>query len=92
MSMITKEDALRLASLRVESLGRISGDEFELLAEATVPVERGWVFFYNSADFVRTKDPAHALAGNGPFFVSLDGQVTELSSRVPWQEALAKGP
>ena len=29
----------------------------------------GWAFYYNSAEYVRTKDDSHALGGNIPILV-----------------------
>lgn len=51
-------------------------------------VEEGWVFFFDSSEFVRTKNPLSALAGNGPLFVTNEGEVHQLSSAVPWQHSL----
>ena len=64
------------------------GDEFEILEGSTIEDPKGWLFFYNSADFVRTRSPTDSLAGNGPILVLLDGAVLELPSAVPWDVAL----
>jgi Immunity protein 35 len=48
----------------------------------------GWAFFFNSSDFVRSRSPKDALAGNGPILVSNDGQLHHLSSCMSWQDAL----
>lgn len=58
------------------------------MEKETKEVEGGWVFFYNSRDFVRTRNPLDALAGNGPIFVSRRGVLTELPSAIPWEGAL----
>jgi hypothetical protein len=46
------------------------------------------VFFYNSADYVRTGDAADAFAGNGPIFVGRDGCVRLLDSSDDWVDQL----
>jgi hypothetical protein len=86
--MIDADEARRLAAQKVSELGRKSGDEFVLLDDATVQINRGWVFFYNSAEYIRTRNPVHAPAGNGPLFVSRDGQVIEVPSSEPWEHYL----
>ncbi|MBI5270777.1 MAG: hypothetical protein HY856_14000 [Burkholderiales bacterium] len=88
MSNVNKASALALARERVHGLGQAVGDEFEILPDATREVECGWVFFFNTADFVKTRDPASALAGNGPILVTREGLIQELSSSIPLEAAL----
>ncbi|WP_071850008.1 YrhB domain-containing protein [Duganella sp. HH105] len=80
--------AKEIALAHVRGLGQAVGDDFEILAESTVEASMGWIFFYNSADFVRTRNPMDSLAGNGPILVHKDGSVTELPSSIPWQDAI----
>lgn len=84
------EDAYFLAHKRVEDLAQAAGDEFEILRELTVEVQQGWIFFYNTADFVRTNNFSSSLAGNGPVLVTHAGVVHELPSGIPWEEAVQK--
>jgi hypothetical protein len=88
VSTINASKARQIAHERVQEIEREAGCQLELLDVSTVQVKQGWVFFYNSADFIRTGSSADALAGNGPLFVSLDGRLTELPSSKPWQRAL----
>ena len=88
--MIDRTEAEHLAKQRVDELASEAGDEFSLFTEATIQVESGWIFFFNSAEFLRTRDPSAQLAGNGPLFVSLDGVVILFPSSITWQESLAK--
>lgn len=88
MSAITREIAFEIARREVERLASAAGDSFELLSEETKDIGRGWLFFFNSSDFVRSRNPVDALAGNGPLLVLSNGQVHHLPSSVPWQEAL----
>ncbi|WP_158568737.1 MULTISPECIES: YrhB domain-containing protein [unclassified Duganella] len=92
MSSISDSNALKVAEAKVHELGAASGDEFEILHAETREVEQGWVFFYNSADFVQTRNPLSALAGNGPILVLRDGRVAVLPTSMPWQEAVTQLP
>ena len=88
MDTIKASEARQIASERVREIEREAGCKLELLDLSTVQVKQGWVFFYNSADFIRTRNPSDALAGNGPLFVAVDGRLAELPSSKPWQRAL----
>ena len=88
MSDLTVESAIALASERVGQIGREAGYALELLREHTIEIARGWIFFYNSSDYVRTQDPSYELGGNGPIFVTRQGDLHELPSAKPWEEAV----
>lgn len=90
MSDLNSASATELARKRIEQLADAAGDQFEIVSELTREVEQGWLFFFNSSDFVRTRDPASALAGNGPLLVTRRGEVHELPSAIPWEDALRK--
>jgi hypothetical protein len=85
---VNASEARQIAAERVREIERDAGCKLELLDLSTVQVKQGWVFFYNSAEFIRTGNASDALAGNGPLFVALDGRLTELPSSKPWQRAL----
>lgn len=88
MPALDRESAFSLARARVEELAQAAGDQFEILSDYTREIEQGWVFFFNTVDFVRTRNPASALAGNGPILVTRGGVVRELPSAVPWEAAV----
>jgi hypothetical protein len=90
MDAITLEVAREIARREVEQLAKAAGDTFELLPEQTKYVEEGWLFFFNSSDFVQSRNPADALAGNGPLLVRHDGNVHHLPTSITWEEALKK--
>ena len=46
-----------------------TGDRIAILDGKTTEVPRGWIFFYNSARFLETKDFASMLMSNRPVFV-----------------------
>lgn len=88
MSGLDRESAISLASQRLDQLAQAAGDQFEILPDFTREVEQGWVFFFNTADFVRTRNPASGLAGNGPLLVTREGVIHELPSAIPWEDAV----
>ncbi len=80
--------ASALAQAKVDELARLAGDDFQIMFDATREVEQGWVFFFNTADYLETRNPSAALAGNGPILVTRDGVVNQLPSDVPWNDEL----
>lgn len=88
MSGFNRESALALARERIDQLAQAVGDEFEILSDTTREIEQGWVFFFNTADYVRTRNPTAALAGNGPLLVTREGVIHELPSAIPWEDAV----
>nr|WP_315261187.1 YrhB domain-containing protein [uncultured Duganella sp.] len=90
MDAINQNEAWDIALSKVQELGRASGGDFEILAEETRTIELGWVFFYNSSNFVRTGDIKFALAGNGSLLVTKDGQISCLPTASPWEDVVGK--
>lgn len=88
MHSLNRELAISLARERIDQLAQAAGDEFEILSDATREIEQGWLFFFNTMDFVRTRNPLSALAGNGPILVTREGVVHELPSAIPWEDAV----
>ena len=66
------------------------GNPLSLLSDETVAVPDGWVFFYQSEEYVRTGNPIAMLAGNGPLYVHRDGTVQRLSTALPWEEQIGR--
>jgi Immunity protein 35 len=77
-----------IARERVNKLAEAAGDQFEILSELTRAVDVGWVFFFNTSDFVRTRETSCAVAGNGPILIAHDGTTYELPSAIPWEQAV----
>jgi hypothetical protein len=63
-NMHTYTDAKRLADLWVEIV-----TSRRAAVSGVVAKPYGWVFFYNSHEFIRTGNRRAALAGNAPFLV-----------------------
>ncbi len=88
MSDFSRERAIALVCERIDQLATSVGDQFEILSESTQEIERGWVFFFNTVEFVRTGNPASALGGNGPILVTREGAIHDLPSAIPWEDAV----
>jgi hypothetical protein len=88
MPNLNLETALLLARERVNQLSQSAEDQFEIMPESTKEIAQGWLFFFNTVDFVRTRNPASSLAGNGPILVSREGTLYELPSGIPWEDAV----
>ena len=64
--MRTYRDARQVAVAR---LAEFSEHDPMLLDEKTQEFEAGWVFFYQSAQFLKTNSAEDGLVGNAPLFV-----------------------
>jgi len=66
--MITREEALGIATAKIRSSWSIAEDE-PLMSDEVREEDFGWVFFYGSRRFAETGDFRYAIAGNGPVVV-----------------------
>jgi hypothetical protein len=85
---ITLDIARATADKMVSKLQQSTGVELAVNDSRTIETDAGWVFFYNSREFLRTGNPISGLVGNGPIFVDRQGRAQTLPSSVPWQEAI----
>jgi hypothetical protein len=88
--MISFDRAKALAEESLAAHAAASGDEFVLLEDKIREVREGWIFFYNSSEFMKTGNPISGLAGNGPILVDRHGTLRHLPSGVPWQDAIRR--
>ena len=72
--MLTKEDARALVIAEIErpSPDQHASDPTDtvIVDEHTIEKEWGWVFFYNSDRYLKTREVRYALAGNAPYIVN----------------------
>jgi predicted GH43/DUF377 family glycosyl hydrolase len=80
--------ALKLAESKIIEIAAKSNDEFRMVPGSSVETDKGWVFFYNSAEYLKTGDPLAMLAGNGPIYVLKSGEVHILPTAVPWETSI----
>jgi hypothetical protein len=84
---ITKTRALAIAR---KALSQQPGhQDFVILEDKTIERPFGWVFFYNSRQYLQTSDPSHQLLGNGPLVVNrADGSTEALTTSMPPERAI----
>lgn len=84
--MIDFQKAQAQATQKMRDIAGSAANEFAIQHEHTKKTKSGWVFFYNTIQYIETRDPMYMLAGNGPIFVSKEGELAVLPSSKPWQE------
>jgi hypothetical protein len=83
---ISFDQAKTLAEKTVRGFAEANGDAFDIVSHEMI--DQGWLFFYNSKEFIASGDPSACLVGNGPIFVDRSGAVKALPTAIPWQEAI----
>ena len=68
-SPINARTARALARHQIATMAVDLGLELVLQPERTIETDVGWVFFYESRDFVDTGDPRTSLIGNAPLLI-----------------------
>ncbi len=66
---MTKEEGMRLVLNALEGM-LAGGYQLKVDTEQTVEKSFGWVFFYNTREFIESGNIIYALAGNGPIIVN----------------------
>jgi hypothetical protein len=84
--MWTYDEALQAARRYVAGC---TDDAGEVTPEHTLDRPYGWVFFYQSREYLRTGDYADAFAGNSPIIVNrVTGECTETGTAYPIEQYL----
>ena len=65
--MLSKLEARTLIEQELQSIAEC---EVVILDEATQDHDWGWVFFYQSREYVETGEPTSMLAGNAPYIIN----------------------
>jgi hypothetical protein len=63
--------ALKLATAKLKEKSTPE-DDWVVVNEDTIEKPFGWIFFYNTREFIATGNVIHSLAGNGPVVVERD--------------------
>ena len=66
---IDARTARGLARHQVATMAVDLGLDLVLESEKTMDTDVGWVFFYNSREFVETGDPRASVIGNAPLLI-----------------------
>lgn len=101
--MLSKEEARSLVAAQLAQQPPMPNEFLEILPKPYVPevlviwdertIERdwGWVFFYNSERFLKTKDPGYAIVGNAPYIVNRHtGEVRPTGTGRPIEHYIAE--
>ncbi len=91
MRQIELEKAREIAGAVVAQRSKEAGIELALIETSTARFELGWVFAYQSREFVESGDVMTAVGGNGPILV-LDpaGRVLQLGTGTPTEAQLGR--
>src|ERR1039457_5978302 len=86
--MLTRSEAHSLAEAYLQSLAIEGG--VVILPAPTIERSFGWVFFWQSREFVETGDPGARLVGNAPLIVNLhDRAVCATGTALPIENYIA---
>ncbi len=77
--MITIEDAKLLALEQLREIQKMSNVELALLENETRAFKCGWVFFYQSKEYVLTGDVQFLVGGNAPIIVDKYNKTVHLT-------------
>lgn len=69
--MLTKAEAKSLVEAEINQPDPYWPEKrVQILYEATLERQWGWVFFYQSSEYLETHKPSAALVGNAPYIVN----------------------
>lgn len=86
-----KNQAQTIAASYLSEMEKACGLELAFNPDVVEEHEVGFVFFYNSKAYWKTRNFMHAIAGNGPLLVRRDnGEVVELPSNQSVERSLAE--
>ena len=82
--MIDYERALLLVQDELARLDADDGDAWVVYVEQTIERPFGWMFFWGSDLYAKTRDPAYLVGGNAPFIVDRHtGAVVSTGTALP---------
>ncbi len=87
---VTRESAERTAKKYLRRLEKQAGKGLRLLDKETHEAGGGWIFFYDSEEFLESGKVSHALAGNAPFLVLREDEVIITGTARPLEHYLSK--
>ena len=88
--MIDKEKARELAWEKLKESSPRLIDQIEIVDDATMNIDYGWVFFYQSKEFLETRNFSSRLAGNAPIIVDSQGKCYVTGTAHPIQYYIDK--
>jgi hypothetical protein len=89
--MLTIAQAKNLAQAHLSTSSEESGCEVVIVDSATVERSFGWVFFYESRQYLETGEFMHRLVGNAPLIVNrITGDIVSTGTAHPTEYYLAE--
>ena len=67
--MITDIEAKRLAIRKIDEFGEEAKIPLSILEDETIKFDYGWMFFYQSEEYLSTGNPGKMIGGNAPIIV-----------------------
>lgn len=83
---IDAHSARALARHQIAGLAVDSGLDLVLCSDRTIDADIGWVFFYESRQYLDSRDERDRLMGNAPILVCCSGDVHLLGTTMPVEE------
>jgi len=87
--MLTKEEAIKKVERKINEFDSYWPDKPKIIVinKATIEKNWGWVFFYQSSDYLNTGDIHSQLVGNAPYIVNKEsGQLIETGTAQPIED------
>jgi hypothetical protein len=89
--MITQEQAEAVARNVIDEPDPYGPDRPPHVIARIEPHRLGWLFYYQSQEYIRTGNPSAMLAGNGPVLVSnVDGSHVQVGTAAPFESRLVE--
>ena len=91
--MLTREEARQLVYARISEEGPCAEQAVELaiIDSETNEKECGWVFFYQTKEYLKTGNIVDALVGNAPYIVNkYTGELIETGTANPIEDYIAE--
>lgn len=87
--MLTREQAQEIVELKINEPDPYWPEKprIVVLEECTIEKEWGWIFFYQSSEYLETGDASSQLAGNAPYIVNKQsGELHETGTAFPVED------
>ena len=89
--MITIIEAEKIAKKYLLEKEREFDESLQLIDSETIEKSIGWVFFYNSKEYIETGDFLSMLAGNAPFIINRNnGELYETGTAMSLDEYVSE--
>jgi hypothetical protein len=91
--VLTREEAKQLVYARINIEAPFAAEPLELaiIDNETIEKEYGWVFFYQTKEYLKTGSIVDALVGNAPYIVNkYTGELEETGTANPIEYYIEK--